>query len=61
MAGVDMLLESALRNLEDAIKEGKRDLTRIEVNLIMDARINIREVRKSREGKRRNSSTTRLL
>ena len=31
MAGVDMLLESALRNLTDALKEGDRDLTRIEI------------------------------
>ena len=31
MAGVDMLLESALRNLTDALKEGDRDLTRMEI------------------------------
>ena len=61
MAGVDMLLESALRNLTDALKEGDRDLTRIEIGTLQDARTNIRIVMKSREGKRRNSSTTRML
>ena len=60
MAGIDMLLESALRNLTDVLKEGDRDLTRIEIGTLQDARTNIRIVMKSRADKRRNSSTTRL-
>ena len=60
MAGVDMLLESALRNLTDALKEGDRDLTRIEIGTLQDARTNIRIVMKSRADKRHNSSTTSL-
>ena len=61
MAGVDMLLESALRNLENAINDGGSDLTRMEINLIMDARINIREVMKLRKGKRRTRGSTKKL
>ena len=61
MAGIDMLLESALRNLADAQKEGERDLTRIEIEEIQDARQRIRIVIKSREVKRRNSSTTEMF